>query len=180
MTGCVTTTAILSGIAHVISLTNGMGSKTMSEFPFGTPQDALLPYVDHNRALMFATNCAEPYDHDLYARYENMTKAALLLFTNGDQPFADAFMYFLIDSGENMEWLLRKLRAGEETRNDFCYSAHTITHDEWYAGFPVAVELTHNGVTSVDRYQTRQEAQQDIDAQAAQGSNGHVGRFVEG
>ena len=146
---------------------------------------AFAPYVDQCYRYQFAAASKEypEYDHAEYERLSDLFKAALLCFTNGDQQFADAFYHFFLDSGENVMWYTRKLRAGKETRNDFCYDAGTITHDEWYNSLPVVVEWPDidpmgQGCTYTDRYSDLATARQAI-ADAI--DNGHKpGRIIQG
>lgn len=157
-----------------------LGVDLFKDFVTGRINYAIASYVDQCYTYMHAANAKEPYNHAEYTRFEHMLKAALLLLTNGDEPFAEAFFHFLIEDGGSVMALTARMRNGMETRNDFCYNAHTMLHEDWYAALPFAVEWSGldslgQPYTDTERFSTAQEASDAIKALA---DNGIAGALV--
>jgi hypothetical protein len=74
-------------------------------------QSSQAARVDAAYAAMMDANAATPYVSAEYERCDRVLRAELILFTNGDQPWADTLRAALTDSGEeimyyidNSEW----------------------------------------------------------------------------
>lgn len=63
---------------------------------------------DKAHADMMAVNGGTPYVHAEYYRHERLLKAALMLWTDGDAPYAEALFDAYVDSNEDLEWYTRR------------------------------------------------------------------------
>jgi hypothetical protein len=63
---------------------------------------------DKAHSDMLKANAAQPYVHEEYARHERLLKAALMLWTDGDAPYAAALFDAYVDSNEELEWYVRR------------------------------------------------------------------------
>lgn len=116
---------------------------------------AMEPIVDQCYRDMMTANAAAPYSHEEYDRCDEMLKAALVLLTNGDMPYARALRDALSDSGEEIHYYLTKW-----DRNAMCYEVGEMSREDYEATLRWAVECEEHGETWVDAFPTREEAEQ--------------------
>jgi hypothetical protein len=119
----------------------------------GTINGAMIPVVDQCYADMMTANAATPYSHEEYDRCESVLRAALVMLTNGDQPYANALREALSDSGEEINYYLTKW-----TRNVLCVDAGEMSREEYKATLRWAVECEEEGERWTDAFETREEA----------------------
>lgn len=130
----------------------------------GTVNHAFEPLVDHCYRSMMDANMTEPYVHAEYDRWDEMLKAALVLLTNGDMPYARALRWAFTNSGEDIAWHLA-LDHGD--RNSMCYEAGEMPQEDYEATLRWAVECEEDGETWVDAFATREQAVQHADSLVA-------------
>jgi hypothetical protein len=115
---------------------------------------AMIPVVDQCYRNMMHANSADPYVHDEYDRCDEVLKAALVMLTNGDMPYARALRWAFTDSGEDAHHYLTY-----ENRNAFCYNAGEMSREEYEATLRWAVECEEHGETWTDAFETREQAE---------------------
>ncbi len=76
---------------------------------------AFVVVVDEHLKNMMIANSKEPYVHAEYSRHLDMARAALVLLTKGDMPYARALERAFHDSGEDMD---RYLSQGHFSRDE--------------------------------------------------------------
>lgn len=118
----------------------------------GTVNRALEPVVDHCYRSMMDAN-AEPYVHAEYERWEEMLKAALVLLTNGDMPYARALRWAFLESGETIRWHLSR-----SNRHALCYDAGEMSTEDYEATLRWALECEEDGDTWTEAFTTREAA----------------------
>jgi len=78
---------------------------------------------NEEHAAMLRANSADPYVHAEYRRHESLLKAALMLWTDGDEPYAAALFDAYLDSDEELDWYVR---GGGYSRDEL---VHNFGHD---------------------------------------------------
>ncbi len=119
----------------------------------GTVNRALEPVVDHCYRSMMDANGATPYVPAEYDRWEEMLKAALVLLTNGDMPYARALRWAFLESGETIRWHLSR-----SNRHALCYDAGEMSTEDYEATLRWALECEEDGDTWTEAFTTREAA----------------------
>jgi hypothetical protein len=64
--------------------------------------EVMMPLIDGAYQEMMAINSQHPYTHSEYERARRVFESAIMVFTNGDKPYAEALEMAFGDSGESM------------------------------------------------------------------------------
>lgn len=73
-----------------------------------TLRQTFINTANRSFQLMLKANATTPYVHEEYERFRRMGFAALVLFTEGDEPFAHALEEAFHDSNEKIEYYLER------------------------------------------------------------------------